>query len=55
VPRGDPHALAETVRRWLDEPEKLAERGTATLSLFDRHFSPAVQQQALRAIIDRVL
>jgi len=55
VPRGDPHALAEIVRRWLDEPEKLAERGTATLSLFDHHFSPAVQQQALRAIIDRVL
>jgi len=55
VPRGDARALAETVRRWLAEPEKLAQRGTATRSLFDRQFGPAVQQQALHAIIDRVL
>ena len=55
VQRGDARGLAETVRKWLSDPDNLYHRGKATRALFEQHFGPEVQRKDLMAIVDRVL
>lgn len=52
VPGGDPDALADTVRDWLDAPGLLEKRGNDTRSLYDQYFSMASLKSALADIIE---
>jgi len=55
VPSGDPQALADMAGAWLRNPEDLERRGSETRALFDRYFSPAQLQTALKEIIDQAI
>ncbi len=53
VPCGDPASLAEKVREWIKEPEKLAQRGEKTRELFDRFFSKEKMKEMLSNILSK--
>lgn len=55
VPPEDPKALAFLVRKWFEEPLKLARRGEETRLLFDRFFSEDKQTRRLANILSRAL
>ena len=52
VSGGDPVALADMVRSWLNTPDQLEKRGRETRKLFDRYFSMASLKIALKNIIE---
>ncbi|MBC2709910.1 MAG: glycosyltransferase [Desulfosarcina sp.] len=51
VPGGDPMALADMVRTWLNAPHQLEKRGRETRKLFDHYFSITSLKSALKTII----
>jgi len=53
VPPGDPPALAGILRKWLEQPVALSERGRQTRRLFDAHFNAGVLRQQLTAILEK--
>jgi glycosyltransferase involved in cell wall biosynthesis len=55
VPRGNPEAVAATVRRWMADPAALARRGEQTRNLFDTHFGHDRQSEMLEEILGRVM
>jgi glycosyltransferase involved in cell wall biosynthesis len=54
VAPGDPSALAQRVRAWVGEPEKMALCGCATRKLYDAHFNFQKLKMMLQQIIDFV-
>lgn len=55
VPCEDHVSLAEKVREWIKEPEKLAARGEKTRELFDRFFSQEKMKGMLSMILSKAL
>lgn len=55
VPEGDPISLAALVRKWIQEPHKLALRGKETRKLFDVFFSEEKLREMLKNILEKVL
>jgi glycosyltransferase involved in cell wall biosynthesis len=55
VPCGDHVSLAEKAREWIQEPEKLAERGKKTRELFERFFNNEKMKGMLSMILSKAL
>ena len=55
VERGNPGALAEMVRKWLQEPEQLERKGVRTRALFDEYFRDEKMKSMLEEILGRVM
>ena len=55
VPPEDSAALAFLVRKWFEDPLKLAKRGEETRGLYDRFFSEEKQKYRLAHILNRAL
>jgi len=55
VPCGDHVSLAEKVREWIREPEKLAVRGKKTREIFDRFFNNENMKGMLSMILSKAL
>jgi glycosyltransferase involved in cell wall biosynthesis len=55
VSPGDPATLAFVVRKWFEDPSKLAGRGEETRALFDRFFGDDKQQAMLNHILERAI